>query len=150
MTTTLPGCLSATGGRFTTCRWVVPGHGKWKCWTRACTSWPTTRCTGSSPKTDHVRDQMEGIADLAHPEQLRLLRSVLADHSVPPAVPTSAGKSDRPVELAAACVHTDGYGTRSAALVSVPAEGFPHMWVADGPPCRTPFIEVDEPWSTSA
>ena len=105
---------------------------------------------GSSPKTDHVRDQIEGIADLAHPEQLRLLRSVLADHSVPPAVPTSAGKSDRPVELAAACVHTDGYGTRSAALVSVPAEGFPHMWVADGPPCRTPFIEVDEPWSTSA
>jgi len=108
------------------------------------------RLHGSSPKANQIRDQVEGIANLGHAEQLRLLRSVLADHSVPPAVPMSAEESDRPVELAAACVHTDGYGTRSSALVSVPAEGFPHMWVADGPPCRSPFIEVDEMWSTSA
>lgn len=105
---------------------------------------------GSSPKAGHVRDQIAGIADLGHAEQLRLLRSVLANHSVPPAVPTSARKSERPIELAAACVHTDGYGTRSAALVSVPAEGFPHMWVTDGSPCGSPFIQVDELWSTSA
>jgi len=104
---------------------------------------------GSSPKADHIRDQVEGMADLGHAEQLRLLRSVLADHSVPPAVSMSAGKSGRPAELAAACVHSDGYGTRSAALVSVPTEGFPHLWVADGPPCRSPFIEVNKLWSTS-
>jgi uncharacterized protein with NRDE domain len=105
----------------------------------------------SSAKTDHVRDRVERIADLAHAERLCLLQSVLSDHSVPPGARMSPPrKSDRPVELAAACVHTEGYGTRSAALVSVPAEGLPRMWVADGPPCRAPFVNVDELWSAPA
>jgi uncharacterized protein with NRDE domain len=106
---------------------------------------------GSSPKTDHVRDRVKKIADIAGAERLSLLRSVLSDHSVPPTAPVPPpGASERPVELAAACVHTDGYGTRSAALVSVPLEGLPHLWVADGPPCRAPFVDVDELWSAPA
>jgi len=106
---------------------------------------------GSSPKTDHVRDRVEKIAEISHAKRLCLLQSVLSDHSVPPAARMSSpGTSDRPVELAAACVHTEGYGTRSAVLVSVAAEGLPDMWVAHGPPCRAPFVDVDELWSAPA
>jgi hypothetical protein len=103
----------------------------------------------SSPKTDHVRHRVERIAELPHSERLTLLRSVLRDHSIPPGARMSV-PADRPVELAAACVHTDGYGTRSAALVSVEAEGLPRMWVADGPPCRAPFVDVGEMWTSQA
>ena len=31
--------------------------------------------------------------------------------------------------------------------MSVPAAGLPHMAVADGPPCTTPFLDVDALWS---
>jgi hypothetical protein len=49
----------------------------------------------------------------------------------------------------AACVHTDDYGTRSAAMVRVPASpgSRPEMWVADGPPCTTPFADVSGLWT---
>jgi hypothetical protein len=49
----------------------------------------------------------------------------------------------------AACVHTDDYGTRSAALVRVPKDptGFPEMQVADGPPCTAPFVDVGPLWT---
>jgi len=45
------------------------------------------------------------------------------------------------------CVHGDGYGTRSASLVRVPADGPDRLAAtrfdyADGPPCETPFEPV--------
>jgi uncharacterized protein with NRDE domain len=101
-----------------------------------------------APKTDHVRQRVDEIAASPGSRWLPLLQSVLSDHwhpAEPPEPPP--GGPPRPVELGAACVHTEGYGTRSAALVSVPAAGLPHLLVADGPPCTTPFADVDALWS---
>jgi uncharacterized protein with NRDE domain len=104
-----------------------------------------------APKTDHVRERVERIADSPGPGRLQLLESVLSDHWFPAeAAEPPPGAPARPAELGAACVHTEGYGTRSAALVSVPAAGLPHMTVADGPPCRAPFVDVGALWSAPA
>jgi uncharacterized protein with NRDE domain len=103
---------------------------------------------GGSPKTDQVRDRVGAIGELAGDDQLALLRSVLAEHTIPPTAAAPApGTTTRPVGLDAACVHTDGYGTRSAALIRLPAEGLPQLWVADGPPCVTPFLDISALWS---
>jgi uncharacterized protein with NRDE domain len=102
---------------------------------------------GSSPKTDHVRDRVRSLPEMAEPDVLATMRSVLADHTIPADVAAGMVDKDRPKELAAACVHTEDYGTRSAALVRVPAAGLPAMWVSDGPPCRRPFVSVDPLWS---
>ena len=68
------------------------------------------------------------------------LETVLADHRPAIAVPRtdSAGRV-RPPELSAACVHVEGYGTRSAITVSVPQSGLPAVRVASGRPCETPL-----------
>jgi len=103
----------------------------------------------SSPKTDLVRDR------LAHAERhegagsFLWLRSVLADHSIPVAIAADP-PPERAQELYAPCVHTEGYGTRSAVLVTVPADrGLPTVRVADGPPCRTPLLSIDDLWGDS-
>ena len=100
----------------------------------------------ASPKTDHVRRRLETIADLAEADRIHLLESVLSDHSIPPGAEALVTET-RPIQLSAACVHTEGYGTRSAALVRVPAQGLPRVAVVDGPPCRAPFTAIDELWS---
>ena len=64
-------------------------------------------------------------------------RSVLADHTVPEAVAAEEPDPKRPTELAAACVHTAEFGTRSSALIQVRPDGH-RRWVADGPPCEAP------------
>jgi uncharacterized protein with NRDE domain len=102
---------------------------------------------GSAPKTDYVRDRVRALPQMAEPDVLATMRSVLADHTIPGEVAATPAEKDRPKELAAACVHTEDYGTRSAALVRVPATGLPSMWVSDGPPCRTAFISADSLWS---
>jgi len=77
------------------------------------------------------------------------LESVLGDHQ--PSVPeprTDATGRVWPPSLSAACVHADGYGTRSAMIVSVPAadRGLPAVLVADGPPCQAPMQDVTGLW----
>jgi uncharacterized protein with NRDE domain len=52
-----------------------------------------------------------------------------------------------PPEISAPCVHTPGYGTRSAMSVVVPVRGRPHVRVAEGRPCETPFRDVMSLWS---
>jgi uncharacterized protein with NRDE domain len=103
---------------------------------------------GSAPKTDYVHDRVRALGTMGHVEVMATMRSVLADHTIPAVVAAAPPEKDRPKELAAACVHTEDYGTRSAALVMVPAAGRPNVWVADGPPCRAPFTPIDELWST--
>ena len=68
-------------------------------------------------------------------------RRVLADHRIPEG-------EERP--NAANCVHLESFGTRSSCLVRV-ADGNdpPRMWVADGPPCATPYVEVSGLWEAS-
>ncbi|MBO0835224.1 MAG: NRDE family protein [Actinobacteria bacterium] len=106
-----------------------------------------------SPKAQFVRRLVEqGMAE--HPNAglagvTEILRAVLRDHR--PAVPeprTDDSGRVWPPSLTAACVHADGYGTRSSAIVTVPAAGLPSMLVADGKPCETPMRDVSELWTT--
>jgi uncharacterized protein with NRDE domain len=85
-----------------------------------------------SPKVAHVRQLLAGVEALPHDALVARLQEVLADHDTP----------DGPVS--AACVHTDGYGTRWSGVVTVGADetGRPRFRYADGPPCRVPFIEA--------
>ncbi len=66
-------------------------------------------------------------------------RSVLTDHRNPEG-------DERP--NAANCVHLEGFGTRSSCIVRVPSGGgAPRLWVADGPPCATPYADVGALWA---
>ncbi|HUY20743.1 MAG TPA: NRDE family protein [Acidimicrobiales bacterium] len=99
-----------------------------------------------SAKVDHVRALLGDAADRRGDDLLEVVRSVLADHSVPGTVtPAEAGRA---VETLAACVHTESYGTRSSTLVAVPAETgrAPRLRVADGHPCTAPFVDAAGLW----
>jgi uncharacterized protein with NRDE domain len=94
-----------------------------------------------SPKVDLVRDMLgeptggDGVVEA--------FRRVLADHRIPEG-------DERP--NAGSCVHLDQFGTRSSCLVRVgaPATDLPRVWVADGPPCETPYTEVSALWADAA
>ncbi len=78
------------------------------------------------------------------------LEVVLGNHE--PALPqprTDAKGRVWPASLSAACVHADGYGTRSAMIASVPASatGIPQVLVADGRPCEVPMQDMTGLWA---
>ena len=82
------------------------------------------------------------------------LAGVLSDHRPaadppPAAAPPAPGATggSRPPELSAACVHTPTYGTRSAMIITVSADGPPWLRVADGPPCEVPFRDATRLWA---
>ncbi len=111
----------------------------------------------ASPKVDRIRSLLDG-AGSGDPPLWDVLPSVLADHTIPmlegeqdPArdlddAPTPQPQGEvvvRPLETRASCVHTDGYGTRSSMLVRLPPGRVPpELLVADGPPCKTDFVEA--------
>ncbi len=107
-----------------------------------------------SPKADRVR-QLLGEFRSSGSSLWDTLPAVLADHVLPPgaSVATFGGddRSPRPEATMAACVHTDDYGTRSAALVRVSAllASPPDVLVADGAPCAAPFVDVGALWTTT-
>jgi uncharacterized protein with NRDE domain len=70
-------------------------------------------------------------------ELVEPLRAILADHHT--------ALDPRAPQIDTLCVHRDGYGTRSASIVALPAGGRPRYWHAAGPPCRTPFVELCVP-----
>lgn len=92
------------------------------------------------------------------------LAAVLRDHSPGPAstvpastvpastVPAGTGPagtgpaSAGPAGLSAACVHGNGYGTRSAMIVTVRTTGPPQVEVADGPSCQAPLVDAGDLW----
>ncbi len=110
----------------------------------------------ASAKVDHVNSLVAEATSRGR-SLWNALPSVLSDHTVPTASePDAAAVAvadreavNRPPATLAACVHTDGFGTRSATLVRVPspATGHPEVLVADGPPCRTPFVDVTSRWT---
>jgi uncharacterized protein with NRDE domain len=105
-----------------------------------------------SPKLERVRALMAEGRSRGSPVW-DALQTVLADHLLPPGSSSATfgdDRSPRPEATLAACVHTDDYGTRSAALVRVPASpgGRPEMLVADGPPCTAPFADVTGLWAS--
>jgi len=108
-----------------------------------------------SAKVAHVLQLAGGAAGMDGAELASLLRALLADHTVPaPDAPAEARGPDAPIqlgppELAACCVHTPQYGTRSAELVTVPSDprALPVVEVADGPPCTAPFRDASGLWT---
>lgn len=68
------------------------------------------------------------------------LRAVLADH----ATPLDPRDDGSPNNL---CMHGEAFGTRSSSLVVYCARGGGRFrfWHADGPPCRTPYVEIALP-----
>ncbi len=104
-----------------------------------------------STKSDRIRGLIAG-GQSAGSSVWDVLPSVLADHVLPLGASKANfgdARSPRPEATMAACVHTDDYGTRSAALVRVPAVpgSRPEMLVADGPPCTAPFVDVTGWWT---
>jgi uncharacterized protein with NRDE domain len=104
----------------------------------------------SSPKVDHVRSLLTGVDGLAEGPLVRRLQSVLGNHVVP--ADLSADHDDDvgevPAEVRAACVHTERYGTRWSCVVTVPgdADRPPTLRYADGPACRSGYIDADPLW----
>jgi uncharacterized protein with NRDE domain len=106
--------------------------------------------TEPSPKVDRISALLSD-SDESGRDLWDALPSVLADHVIPVSVDGRWGDEEaaaRPSATLVACVHTEGYGTRSAALVRVPREPAtrPEVWVADGPPCTTPFVDAGPLW----
>jgi uncharacterized protein with NRDE domain len=105
-----------------------------------------------SAKAAAVREAVsQGLACQpgAGPEEVTaVLQAVLCDHR--PAVAGDRADEEtgrvRPAALSAACVHADGYGTRSASVITVPAAGLPSVLVADGKPCQAPMRDASDLW----
>jgi uncharacterized protein with NRDE domain len=79
------------------------------------------------------------------------LETVLGNHQ--PAIPqprTDAAGRVWPPEVTAACVHAEGYGTRSAMIVMVPTSGVPSVLVADGRPCENELRDATGFWTAEA
>lgn len=105
-----------------------------------------------SAKVDLVR---EGLGDVVHGSGVSApvltgdaveaaFRRVLTDHRIPEG-------DERP--NSGNCVHLDVFGTRSSCVVRVgngsgtdAAAAAPRIWVADGPPCTTPYADVSALW----
>jgi uncharacterized protein with NRDE domain len=76
------------------------------------------------------------------------LETVLGSHQPAIAEPrTDATGRVWPPEVTAACVHVEGYGTRSAMTVVVPTSGEPSVRVADGRPCESELRDATGLWT---
>jgi uncharacterized protein with NRDE domain len=104
-----------------------------------------------SPSFIKVKRANELLAPVLHAERSRLLAGVqamLADRQLPALEdlpdPEPESQLDRELlrQLAALCVRTPSYGTRSSTVVMLQPGRVMEYWVADGPPDLTPFVEV--------
>jgi len=105
-----------------------------------------------SAKVDHVRSALSKAEDAGTP-LWDALPGVLRDHTVvdtEDGPPRFADGRERRAATLAPCVHTDGYGTRSSALMRVSEDDSvtPELMVADGPPCSSPFVDARRLWSS--
>ncbi|WP_227375797.1 NRDE family protein [Haladaptatus halobius] len=82
---------------------------------------------GAAPKAERIRAEShpEPGEDVSLPEWRDRVKAVLRDHDI------------------GACVHGEGYGTRSSSIVTVDADGTGAYEFADGPPCETEYEDVE-------
>lgn len=84
-----------------------------------------------SPKVAAVTRALDGAERHCGHALVAFLRDVLRDHDIP------------------SCVHAGPYGTRSAAVIVVPAgPEEPRVWSSDGPPCTHDLREATALWTT--
>ena len=106
---------------------------------------------GAALAADGVAADGAGAAADSAGAAAAALATVLCDHE-PAAgpLPRLPDGLPRPAEISAACVHTAQYGTRSAMIVSVPADGLPRVQVAAGPPCTAELLDRTSLWTSPA
>ena len=83
--------------------------------------------------------------DANAPKSERILPRVDVTADDPPSLPkwrASAKDTLRNHDIGV-CVHGDGYGTRSSSIVTVFEDGTGSYEFADGPPCETPYDNVE-------
>ncbi len=105
----------------------------------------------TSSKVTHVRTSIDQL--MARGSTFwDVAPNVLSSHApVDPQAnePLASPGRPRPPATLSACVHTEGYGTRSASLIRVSARAtaLPEIRAANGPPCTHEFIDVTSWWS---
>jgi hypothetical protein len=108
----------------------------------------------ASAKVDHVRGLLVGVDRLPEAQLLRRLRDVMSDHEIPEGYPAvlESGGEEIPLQVGAACVHTERHGTRWSGVVTVGSrpEDPPTVLYADGPPCRTSYTDAGAWWNGRA
>jgi uncharacterized protein with NRDE domain len=99
-----------------------------------------------SPKADHVVSSLAEARSDAD-TTIAALRRVLVDHTV-----TEPGAPGDMPNASATCVHLDEYGTRSSCIIRCDEDPAtrPQVWVADGPPCTAPFVDVSGLWRSGS
>jgi uncharacterized protein with NRDE domain len=105
-----------------------------------------------SPKVDLVRAALAGAGRLRGEALQELVHDVLRSHTIPAGGGSAPapGAAPRPPETLAACVHAGAYGTRTAAVVVVPAgPGLPQARYSLGPPCLPPLVDASPFWHNS-
>lgn len=100
-----------------------------------------------SAKVARAHATLGTVEALSAPELEATIEAHLGDHQVPPSL-TDPQEPDPRGRFSAACVHGDGFGTRWSAVITVPPDRRerPKFRYADGPPCRTPFVEAGVLW----
>jgi uncharacterized protein with NRDE domain len=102
-----------------------------------------------SPKAERVAAALAsfGDVDIEVGAAIALLHRVLADHTRAEPVGTADGP-----RASTNCVHLGDYGTRSSCIIRCDETPHtrPRIWVADGPPCTTPFADVSALWTVDA
>jgi uncharacterized protein with NRDE domain len=95
-----------------------------------------------SPKVERVRQTLGPLSDRR--VAVAGLSAVLADHQVVETV----GPPGNSLALAN-CIHREDYGTRSSCRIECSDDPAvpPQVWVADGPPCTEPWVDVSSWWT---
>jgi uncharacterized protein with NRDE domain len=100
----------------------------------------------ATAKAVYARSRLARVPSASDDEIVAGLTVILSDHEPPPELP---GGDEPPTRRpTSACIHTDGYGTRSSMIVLVPRDRgeSPRVLATDGPPCTTPFRDVSGLW----
>jgi len=100
------------------------------------------------PRAERARALALPLRAHAWPQLQHELGRILADHERPPLSqvpePPPHASIDRLhlYRSGSICTHGDVYGTCSASMLAFSERGLQSYLYADGPPCRTPFVEV--------
>jgi uncharacterized protein with NRDE domain len=99
-------------------------------------------------KVTRIQELVGDAVEAPLPVLIKRLEQALGDRQLPPfeSIPETpdGARFDRTLlrELAAVCVRTPSYGTRSSTVVALGPSSVMHYGYADGPPDVTTFVDV--------
>ncbi|MBU8899945.1 hypothetical protein DRW03_00195 [Corallococcus sp. H22C18031201] len=108
------------------------------------------------PKVARARSLATRVAQRPWPELAEGLKALLADHALPdvealpPALDGDALPREFVRQLQALCIHTPGYGTRSAALIAMAPGQVGHYLATENAPCQGGWRDVSGLLTTAA